>query len=37
MGDLWFNVLGEANSHGVMGSVYMAWVHIHRNMLICDY
>ncbi len=23
MGDIWYDVLGEANSHGVMGGVYM--------------
>jgi hypothetical protein len=29
MGDLWFDVLGKATSHGVTGDVYKAWVHIH--------
>ncbi len=37
MGDLCFDGLGEANSHGVMGGVYRAQVHIHHSMLICDY
>ncbi len=34
MGDLWSDVLGGANSHGVTGGVYRAWVHIHHSMLI---
>jgi hypothetical protein len=37
MGDLSFDVLGKTNSHGVMGGVYRAWVHIHHNMLIYNY